>query len=62
MFASSGWICCENASLVSQAGCFDSFHSEQRALVQVSGLTNISLLPGLDRVRSSGFSKPEVRV
>jgi hypothetical protein len=24
MFASSGWIVCENTSLVSQAGCFDA--------------------------------------
>jgi hypothetical protein len=48
-------------SLVSQAGCIDASH-EQRAFVQVSGLRNISLLPGLDRVRSSGFSRPEVRV
>ena len=28
MFASSGWICCENTSLVSQAGCLDASHSE----------------------------------
>jgi hypothetical protein len=28
----------------------------------LSRLENISLLPGLDRVRSSGFSRPEVRV
>jgi len=26
--ASSGWICCENSLLVSQAGCFDASHSE----------------------------------
>jgi len=28
MLASSGWICCENTSLVSQAGCVDASHSE----------------------------------
>jgi hypothetical protein len=28
MFASSGWICCENTSLVSQTGCLDSSHAE----------------------------------
>src|ERR1035437_6615459 len=61
MFASSGWICCENTSLVSQVGCVDASH-EQRAFVQVSRLRNISLLPRLDRVRTSGFSRPEVRV
>ncbi len=27
MFASSAWICSENTSLVSQAGCFDPSHS-----------------------------------
>ena len=27
MFTSSGWICCENTSLVSHAGCFDPSHS-----------------------------------
>jgi hypothetical protein len=53
--ASSGWICCENTSLESQAGCVDASH-EQRALIQVSGLRNISFLPVSDRVRTSGFS------
>jgi hypothetical protein len=28
MFTSSGWICCENASLVSQEGCLDPSHAE----------------------------------
>jgi len=32
------------------------------AAPSVRRLENISLLPGLDRVRSSGFSRPEVRV
>ncbi len=32
MFASSGWICCENTSLVSQAGCIDGSHAEHGLL------------------------------
>jgi hypothetical protein len=28
MLASSGWICCENTSPVSQVGCVDTSHSE----------------------------------
>ena len=45
--ASSGWIRCENTSLVSQSGCFDASHSEHASACRCREATCLARASGL---------------
>jgi hypothetical protein len=47
MFTSSGWICCENASLVSQEGCLDPSHAEHACACRRREATCLARASGL---------------
>jgi len=61
MFARSGWICCENTSLVSQVGCSDSSHSEHACACRRRDATCLARASGLRAATRPSLAAPTRR-
>jgi hypothetical protein len=59
--ASSGWIRCENTSLVSQSGCFDSSHADRSSACRRREATCLARASGL-RAATRPIRTPDLMI